>query len=181
MEQEIAKKIATIAKKDILNIRGLNMGTARNIVDFMRKRNESLLREKGHFIIFEMSVSMLQSALAIEEKDAEKLHDAIHASRKNVTLPVFLKALCLNKVGADFGKYLGREYGNIYKMCEALDPEMNTEEDINKERNILLDIEGFGQNKINIVTSKVFWDTANELSYYIIPLEWEEETKKLAS
>lgn len=181
MEQEIAKKIATIAKKDILNIRGLNMGVARNIVDFMKKHDENLLHEKGHFIIFEMSVPMLQSALAAEKKDAEKLYAAIHASRKNVSLSTFLKALCLDKVGADFGKYLGREYGNIYKMCNALDPEINTEEDINRERDFLLDIDGFGQNKINIVTSKIFWDTANELSYYIIPLEWEEESKKLAS
>lgn len=174
MENNIAEKIAAMAKKDALNIELLNKSVAKEIVDSVSRSHKKLLKEKQHLVIFEMSVDMFQSALGAEREKAEKLYSSIQKARKNVPLTNFIKALCFNKANPELGKYLGEEFNDLYTMAYYLDPVGASEKDLQEGRIRISDIEGLGPKKKTIITSKEFWDAVDELSYYVIPLKWNE-------
>lgn len=183
MENDIAEKIAFMARKDVLNIELLNKSVAKEIVDSISRSHKELLEEKQHFIVFEMSVDMFQSALGTEKEKAEKIYSSIQKARQNVPLTNFIKALCFNKANSELGRYLGEEFNDLYTMAYYLDPEGATEKDLREGKVRISDIDGLGPKKKSVIMSKEFWDAVNELSYYIIPLKWSETAKeeKIAS
>lgn len=178
-KNRIIKNIVSMSKKNVLNIPSITASVAKAVVDFIESRNKELLQEKQHFIIFELTIDMLQSALAIDEKKAWLLYNDIQESRKNVSITTFMQAMCIGKIGEEIGKFLSKKFDSLYAMDDMLDPEINTEEEIQEAKDLLLEIDGFGTTRINIVTSKKFWDIANELSYYISPKGWRRPVKEM--
>jgi len=84
--ERIAQDIAFLGQKDVLDIPGLSIQTARKIVDMYDTSDDK------QNIIFSMSVEDIAELPGFAEKSAQKLYDAIQNASQNVELPRFIKA-----------------------------------------------------------------------------------------
>lgn len=104
--ERIAQNIAFLCQKDVLDIPGLSIQTARKIVE---KWPDTCKKYKQN-IIFSMDISAIESLPGFARKSAEKLFSNIYAATKDVELPRFIKAMCIPGIGNDVGKKLADEY-----------------------------------------------------------------------
>ena len=104
--ERIAQNIAFLGQKDVLDIPGLSIQTARKIVE---KWPDTCKKYKQN-IIFSMDISAIESLPGFARKSAEKLFSNIYAATKDVELPRFIKAMCIPGIGNDVGKKLADEY-----------------------------------------------------------------------
>lgn len=104
--ERIAQNIAFLGQKDVLDIPGLSIQTARKIVnqwpDFVKEHKQNC--------IFKLGTEPLSCLPGFAQKSAQKLYDAIQTARKDIELPRFIKALCIEGIGNDVGKKLADEY-----------------------------------------------------------------------
>jgi len=104
--ERIAQNIAFLGQKDVLDIPGLSIQTARKIVE----KWPDVARKYKQNIIFAMDIWAVKDLPGFAEKSAQKLCDAIQNARENVELPRFIKAMCIPGIGNDVGKKLADEY-----------------------------------------------------------------------
>ena len=104
--ERIAQNIAFLGQKDVLDIPGLSIQTARKIVD----EHWTAAKDLKQNVIFELKTHHLRMLPGFADKSAQKLYDAIQGARKNVELPRFIKAMCIPGIGNDVGKKLADEY-----------------------------------------------------------------------
>ena len=104
--ERIAQNIAFLGQKDVLDIPGLSIQTARKIVE---KWPDTCKKYKQN-IIFSMDISAIESLPGFARKSAEKLFSNIYAATKDVELPRVIKAMCIPGIGNDVGKKLADEY-----------------------------------------------------------------------
>ena len=116
--ERIAQNIAFLGKKDVLDINGLSIETARKIVKTYKEK--ALLCKQN--VIFMLTVDELEALPGFARKSAEKLFNSIYAASRDVELPRFIKALCIPGIGNDIGKKLADAYGSLEEMSKHLDP-----------------------------------------------------------
>ena len=114
-KERIAQNISFLGRKDVLDIPGLSIQTARKIVDEHWTAAQYLKQN----IIFGLKLHHFQTLPGFADKSAQKLYDAIQAARKDVELPRFIKALCIPGIGNNIGKLLADKYGSLDELCVA--------------------------------------------------------------
>ena len=145
--ERIAQNIAFLGQKDVLDIPGLSIQTARKIVDMY---DTSIDKQN---IIFNMTIEDIEKLPGFARKSAEKLFSNIYAARKNVELPHFVKALCVPGIGRHVGELLQNYYGSLEDVYNAIFTV--------KDRNDLLSIPGLGETIVDTLLSEEFakqWD-----------------------
>ena len=160
--ERIAQNIAFIGSKDVLDIPGLSIQTARKIVA-KEKYKDKILEKKQNFIFTLSKIDFMQLE-GFGYKSAQKLFAAITAARKNIELPRFIKALCIPGIGKDIGKILADEFKNLDAMYLMFSPDK-------KEPRVMIErlqaINGIGPVVAKKLVSKEFWDAVDELSKYL--------------
>lgn len=114
-EEKIAQTIAFLGQKDVLNISGLSVATARKIVETYPEKIKVFKQN----IIFELSKEEFESLSGFATKSAEKLYNAVQQACKNVELPKFIKAMCVLGIGGDVGKILADKFGSLEEIVNA--------------------------------------------------------------
>ena len=170
--ERVAQNIAFLGNKDVLDIPGLSIQTARKIVDTY---DMDQYGGSPQNIIFDLTVDDIKRLPGFAQKSAEKLYNAIQGAMKNVELPRFIKALCIPGIGNDVGKILADEFEDLDTMYRMFSSDENGTEAIEK----LKSIAGIGPVTAETLYSKQFWDAAGELSEYITPLAYKKEKKNM--
>ena len=162
-KERIAQNIAFLGQKDVLDIPGLSIQTARKMVETY----PDILDLKQN-IIFELSVPEIKKLPGFADKSAQKLHDAIQAARKDVELPRFIKALCIPGVGRNIGKILADKYGSLDALCVACTGSGVVER--------LQRIDGIGPVAAKAIASDEFWEAVDIIRsvFTIAPYEKSE-------
>ena len=145
--ERIAQNIAFLGQKDVLDIPGLSIQTARKIVDMYDTSDDK------QNIIFSMSVEDIAELPGFAEKSAQKLYDVIQKACQNVELPRFIKALCVPGIGRHVGELLQNYYGSLEDVYNAIFTV--------KDRDDLLSIPGLGETIVDTLLSEEFakqWD-----------------------
>ena len=169
--EKIVQKIVFLAGKNVLNIPGLSEETARKIVDSFNQMVLAMFQER---VIFELKVEDIIKLPGFAEKSAQKLYDSIQNAKKNVPLPRFIKALCIEGIGEDIGRIVRDKYHDLRTMENYLAPYKH-----NRERNkSVLELEGIGEKTAKILTSDKFWKAVQYLYDYIIPIDEPNLKKK---
>ena len=155
--ERIAQNIAFLGQKDVLDIPGLSIQTARKMVETY----PDILDLKQN-IIFELSVAEIKKLPGFAEKSAQKLYDAIQAARKDVELPRFIKALCIPGIGNNIGKLLADKYGSIEKMIDWIEgsKECHLSDMVEAE---LMKIDGIGPVAAKTIMSDEFWEAVETI------------------
>ena len=168
-EERIAQNIAFLGRKDVLDIPGLSIQTARKIVEAYPHESKTYKQN----IIFELNFEQILHLPGFVNKSAEKLYNAITAARKDVELPRFIKALCIPGIGNDVGKLLAERYADMDAiMWDAKRDE--SESDIDR----MMEIPGIGPVTAKALCSDEFWHAVGELEHYIPPLSAGPTAKK---
>ena len=168
--ERIAQNIAFLGQKDVLDIPGLSIQTARKIVDMY---DTSIDRQN---IIFNMTIEDIEKLPGFARKSAEKLFSNIYAARKNVELPRFIKALCIPGIGNNIGEILADKYGSIEHMKDWIEgsKECNTSDIVEEQ---LKKINGIGPVAAKTIMSDEFWDAVNALYELVTIAPYEKEEK----
>lgn len=157
--ERIAQNIAFLGKKDVLDINGLSIETARKLVDHWKKEHPG--ERFNQNILFRTSVKDFEQLEGFGERSAFKIRQAIVRRQTNVELPRFIKALCIPGIGNDIGKILADEFGDLEAMCRAFSPDLVMwEEDAIKR---LLAINGIGPVVAEKLVSDRFWKAVEDL------------------
>ena len=168
-KERIAQNIAFLGQKDVLDIPGLSIQTARKIVD----KHGMAAKDLKQNIIFNLKLHNFQMLPGFADKSAQKLYDAIQSARENVELPRFIKALCIPGIGNDVGKLLAERYADMDAiMWDAKRDE--SESDIER----MMEIPGIGPVTAKALCSDEFWHAVGELEHYITPLPAGPTAKK---
>lgn len=168
--ERIAQNIAFLASKDVLDINGLSIETARKLVDHWKKEHPG--KRFNQNIIFRTSTWDFEQLEGFGAKSALKIRQAIVRRQTNAELPRFVKALCLAGIGRDIGKILADEFGDMLSMSHAFSPdEVPAEEAIKK----LMAIKGIGRITAEALVSKEFWDAADALHHYVTIAPYQKE------
>lgn len=170
--ERIAQNIAFLGQKDVLDIPGLSIQTARKIVDMYDTSID------GQNIIFNMEVEDIGELPGFAEKSAQKLYDAIQAARKDIELPRFIKALCIPGIGNNIGKILADKYGSIEKMIDLIEgsKECHLSDMVEAE---LMKIDGIGPVAAKTIISDEFWEAVDDLKEYVTIAPYKK-TEKVA-
>ena len=170
--ERIAQNIAFLGQKDVLDIPGLSIQTARKIVE----KWPDTAKKYGQNIVFAMDISAIKDLPGFADKSAQKLCDAIQKARNNVELPRFIKALCIPGIGNNIGKTLAEKFGSIGGLVGYLDYENTpTEDQRNAKADELQKIDGIGPVTADTLVSEEFWMAVQELWEYIVPLEYKKK------
>lgn len=148
-KERIAQDIAFLGQKDVLDIPGLSIQTARKIVDEHWMATKDLKQN----VIFDLKLHHLKMLPGFADKSAQKLYDAIQAVRGNVDFPRFIKALCVPGIGRHVGELLQDYYGSLEDVHNAIF--------VVKDRDDLLSISGLGETIVDTLLSEEFakqWD-----------------------
>jgi len=175
--ERVAQNIAFLGKKDVLDIPGLSIQTARKIVDAY-DMDQYEYGGSPQNIIFDLTVDDIKRLPGFAQKSAEKLYNAIQSAMKNVELPRFIKALCIPGIGNNIGKLLADKYGSIESMIDWIEGSKECHlSDIVETR--LMKIDGIGPVAAKTIMSDEFWEAVDELSEYITPLAYKKEKKNM--
>lgn len=158
--EKIAQNMTYLARKDVLNIEGLSIETARKIC------NEYDI--ESSFDIFELSYKDILDLPGFAEKSATKLYDNIQYACEKVPLEKFIPACCILNIGHDIGKKLAakyRTYDNLIKSLTNIANGAGYEE--------LTDIEGIGSAMADDIGSNAMINAMTDLHEYIIPLDYQ--------
>jgi DNA ligase (NAD+) len=161
--ERIAQNIAFLGQKDVLDIPGLSIQTARKIVE----KWPDTSKEYKQNIIFAMDVSAIKDLPGFAEKSAQKLCDAIQKARKDVELPRFIKALCIPGIGNNIGKILADKYGSLDELCTACTGSGVVER--------LQRIDGIGPVAAQTIALDEFWSAVSDLKDYVTIASYEKK------
>ncbi len=164
--ERIAQNIAFLGQKDVLDIPGLSIQTARKIVDMYDTSDDK------QNIIFNMSVEDIAELPGFAEKSAQKLYDAIQNASQNVELPRFIKALCIEGIGNDIGKKMADHFGSLFAMGQERKLQGSTDAFV---KNVLLKINGIGPVAAETLASQEFWDAVDDLSELVTIAPYEKK------
>ena len=162
-EERIAQNIAFLGKKDVLDIPGLSIKTARKMVSAYPGAADIY----GQNMIFKLDYEDLKTLPGFAEKSAEKLFRAIQQARVDVELPRFIKALCIPGIGNDIGKILADEFEDLDTMNRMFSFAENRWSDVVPK---LQTINGIGPVTAKILCSGEFWDAVYDLYDVIISI-----------
>lgn len=173
--EKIAQKIAFMGSKKVLNIDGLSIQTARKIVNYFYDNYTDLLESEGQNIIFYLKKEDILKLDCFSEKSANNLYKSIQdvTSPNKVSIPRFIKACCVDSIGEDVGKILGKEYGSLQSMYDALSPTMRSKNEYTFIHDKLNSLDGIGKETAKVVLSEDFWTSINNLWSYIEPADYE--------
>lgn len=161
-KERIAQNIAFLGSKDVLDIPGLSIQTARKIVKVFNSLTDKIKQNA----IFELAPVDYKFLPGFGDKSAQKLYDAVQKARDNVELPRFIKALCIPGIGNTVGKILADKYTSI--ECLENGCRYAYEEGVSsivKER--LLKINGIGEVTAEAILSQEFWEAVDALREYV--------------
>ncbi len=167
--ERIAQQIAFLADRSVLNIDQLSIGNARLLVQAFPEAAE----ENGAYFIFRLSQEEIKKALILpadqrktgrqpkeEPVSPAKLEEALRRCRRQVALPRFIKALCIENLGESIGTLLSKRFGTLDQLLAA------APEEIEK-------IPGIGPVTLQVLSSPEFRGRVKELRQYIEPLDYE--------
>ena len=157
-DERLAQDIAFVGSKDVLNIDGLSIETARKMVAYAK--TQAPAAELSYTLLFNFTVEMLESLEGFARKSAEKLYGNIQAARQNVGLPRFIKALCLPGIGSDVGKILADNFGDLSNLADKIAAAENPQE-------MLQEINGIGPKTAEILTAESFMTAVRQLEQYV--------------
>ena len=157
-DERLAQDIAFVGSKDVLNIDGLSIETARKMVNYAKQQNT--VKQLNYTVLFTFTVEMLEALEGFARKSAEKLYGNIAAARQNVELPRFIKALCLPGIGSDVGKILADNFGDLSNLAQKMAAAENPQA-------MLQEINGIGPKTAEIVTSENFLTAVRLLEQYV--------------
>lgn len=161
-DEKMAQQMAYMARKDVLNIEGLSIETARKICD------EFYI--VSPFEIFDLCLDDFEGLPGFASKSAQKLYDNIQNACDNVSFEKFIPACCILNVGHDIGKKLAAKFHTYGKLLEACDQRCDEME--------FSSIEGIGPETAKILISGEFTDAMKALREYIDPLDYEPPKTK---
>lgn len=156
-DERIARAIAFIAQKDVLDIEGLGIKAAREIVS---KFNAEAKQHKQN-IIFMLTKKDFLKLSGFADKKADNLYNNVSKSRRDVPFERFIKALCVPMIGKTVGELIGNKYGDIHEFLDNVD------------YNDLINIKGMGDKTAKILTSESFLNIAEELEGYLHVLPYK--------
>lgn len=165
-DERIAQDIAFVGSKDVLNIDGLSIETARKMVAYWKQQDTKAL--PVYTIMFTFTTEMLMSLEGFAQKSAEKLYGNIQAASQNVELPRFIKALCLPGIGNDVGKILADEYGSLANLFMAMEKSENPQE-------MLQGINGIGPKTAELIASDKFSAAVALLERHVTIAPYEKQ------
>ncbi|MCR5758195.1 MAG: hypothetical protein K6F95_09870 [Selenomonas sp.] len=165
-DERIAQDIAFAGGREVLNIEGLSIETARKMVAYWKKQYAAV--KPTYTIMFTFTIEMLATLEGFAEKSAEKLYNNIQAARQNVELPRFIKALCLPGIGSDVGKILADEFGSLEKLFKEMAAVKAPEE-------MLQQINGIGPKTAALVASNRFALAVNALERHVTIAPYEKQ------
>ena len=114
--EKIARNIAYLTSKSVLNIPGLSLKTARKIVEQNADCEET--------VIFDLKVKDFLRLPGFSDKSAAKLHNLIQKAKDTpVTLSTYVKACCVIGLGENVGKILESKFKTGEALLKALDRE----------------------------------------------------------
>ena len=148
-KERIAQNIAFLGQKDVLNIPGLSIQTARKIVE----THSMAIKEEKQNVIFTMMIDDFEHLPGFAKKSAQKLFYAVQAVHDGVDFPRFVKALCVPGIGRHVGELLQDYYGSLDDIYNAIF--------VVKDRDDLLSIPGLGETIVDTLLSEEFtkqWD-----------------------
>ncbi len=157
-DERLAQDIAFVGSKDVLNIDGLSIETARKMVAYAKTQTPDA--ELSYTLLFTFTVEMIESLEGFARKSAEKLYGNIQTARQNVGLPRFIKALCLPGIGSDVGKILADNFGDLSNLADKIAAAENPQE-------MLQEINGIGPKTAEILTAESFMMAVRQLEQYV--------------
>ncbi|WP_295158644.1 BRCT domain-containing protein [Selenomonas sp. AE3005] len=157
-DERLAQDIAFLGSKDVLNIDGLSIETARKMVAYAKIQTPAA--ELSYTLLFTFTVEMIESLEGFARKSAEKLYGNIQTARQNVGLPRFIKALCLPGIGSDVGKILADNFGDLSNLADKIAAAENPQE-------MLQEINGIGPKTAEILTAESFMMAVRQLEQYV--------------
>jgi DNA ligase (NAD+) len=158
--EKIAQNIAYLGHKNILNIDGLSLETARKIV-FAYKDNAINKRQN---MIFDLSCDQIESLDGFAKKSAKTLYDNIQKILDGISLDKFISACCILNIGNDISLKLAKKYhtyDNIFNVCCKL-----------RNENDLREIKGLGNESVKILISDKFKNAITGLYQYVHPEDY---------
>lgn len=160
--ENLAQMLNYIGSKEVLNIEGMDIETARKIIEYLEKRKGAKLIPEEVYSVLEMSdFTMLPG---FTEESAENLVKAVETANKNVPLPNFFAALAFEGIGITVGTLLAERYHNINFYVMA-----GMNENFKEE---LLKIDGIDEDIADILDSEKFKFRIDVLCTHIEPLEY---------
>ena len=161
-EERVAQNIAFLGQKDVLNIPGLSIQTARKLVAHWKNHHPNEKLDQN--IVFKTSTFDFENLEGFASASALKIRQAIVNAQTHVELPRFIKALCFDGVGNTVGKILADEFGSLDAMIDAY-----------KAGYDWTRLEGLGPKTAEILSSADFWDVAvAKLRQYATVLPYEK-------
>ena len=111
--ERIAQNIAFLASKDVLDIQGLSLQTARKIVEKYPDKDET--------IIFDLTLEDILSLPGFKTVSATKLLQAIaQAKKKPVSIGTLFKSCCIEGIGDTVGTALEQKFSKYDSIVLAL-------------------------------------------------------------
>lgn len=165
--ERIAQNIAYLGSKDVLDIPGLSIQTARKIM-----ANAVNVDER---VIFDLRLSDINKLPGFAEKSAEKLFNAIgDVTNKKYSIGTLFRACCVDGIGNTVGTILEKQYRYIDDIITALKTNDSNLQKLN----------GIGPKTIKVITSDSFIEKLEDLAMNIITVQElgdEDTVEKLAA
>lgn len=164
--ERIAQDIAFLGQKDVLDIPGLSIQTARKIVE----KYPQLIKNYRQYAIFVMGSLEFTALPGFAQKSGSKLYDAIQKTVMTTEFPRFVKALCVPGIGQHVGQKLQEYFGSVEDIFNTIFA--------TRDRDELLSIDGFGSTIVDALLGEQFsdnWDRLMDIGVYPI-IEEKKET-----
>lgn len=166
-KERISQNIAFLGSKDVLDIAGLSIETARKIMQTYPEEVKSHLQN----CIFRLSKADLEKLPGFAKKSAENLYSNIEKAVADVSFEKFIKACCIEGIGSNVGRVLAKEFGTVESLICLL-------EDKNNAKNRLQQLEGIGPVTAGTLVSDDFRYAVLELRSFIKPNKYKQQTDK---
>lgn len=149
--ERIAQDIAFLGQKDVLDIPGLSIQTARKIVEKYPK----LIENYKQYAIFVMEASEFTALPGFAQKSGNKLYNTIQETIAATEFSHFIKALCVPGIGQHVGQKLQEYFGSVDDIFNTIF--------VTKDRDELLCVDGLGPMTVNALLSEQFSDNWDRL------------------
>jgi len=149
--ERIAQDIAFLGQKDVLDIPGLSIQTARKIVEKYPK----LIENYKQYAIFVMEASEFTVLPGFAQKSGSKLYNTIQKTIAATEFSHFIKALCVPGIGQHVGQKLQEYFGSVDDIFNTIF--------VTKDRDELLCVDGLGPMTVSALLSEQFSDNWDRL------------------